>query len=87
LVYELNSFVIKAKTRKTKINFRGEAPVTTISLQEEGACISEKWLVNYDKGKGKKGKSDPATCRGGAWGERRYSSYSFLTSALDGGEW
>jgi hypothetical protein len=23
----------------------------------------------------------------GAWGERRYSSYSFLTSALDGGEW
>jgi hypothetical protein len=31
--------------------------------------------------------SDPATCHGGAWGERRYSSYSFLTSALDGGEW
>jgi hypothetical protein len=24
---------------------------------------------------------------GGAWGERRHSSYSFLTSALDGGEW
>jgi hypothetical protein len=23
----------------------------------------------------------------GAWGERRYGSYSFLTSALDGGEW
>jgi hypothetical protein len=23
----------------------------------------------------------------GAWGERRYSSYSFSTSALDGGEW
>jgi hypothetical protein len=23
----------------------------------------------------------------GAWGERRYSSYSFLTSALDRGEW
>jgi hypothetical protein len=32
-----------------------------------------------------------ATCfltrHGGAWGERRYSSYSYLTSALDGGEW
>jgi hypothetical protein len=28
-----------------------------------------------------------ATRHGGAWGERRYSSYSFLTSALDGGEW
>jgi hypothetical protein len=24
---------------------------------------------------------------GGAWVERRYSSYSFLNSALDGGEW
>jgi hypothetical protein len=24
---------------------------------------------------------------GGVWGERRYSSYSFSTSALDGGEW
>jgi hypothetical protein len=22
-----------------------------------------------------------------AWGERRYSSYLFLTSALEGGEW
>jgi hypothetical protein len=26
-----------------------------------------------------------ATLHGGAWGERRYSSYSFTTSALDGG--
>jgi hypothetical protein len=32
-------------------------------------------------------KSSPATRHGGAWAERRYSSYSFLTSALDGGEW
>jgi hypothetical protein len=28
-----------------------------------------------------------ATRHGGAWGERRYSSCSFSTSALDGGEW
>jgi hypothetical protein len=28
--------------------------------------------------------SSPSTCHGGAWGERRYSSYSFTTSALDG---
>jgi hypothetical protein len=34
-----------------------------------------------------KKQSSNATCHGGAWGERRYSSYSFLTSALDGGEW
>jgi hypothetical protein len=32
-------------------------------------------------------QSSTATCHGGAWGERRYSSYSFLTLALDGGEW
>jgi hypothetical protein len=32
-------------------------------------------------------KSSPATRNGGAWGERKYSSYSFSTSALDGGEW
>jgi hypothetical protein len=29
----------------------------------------------------------PATRHGDAWGERRYSSYSFSTSVLDGGEW
>jgi hypothetical protein len=31
-------------------------------------------------------KSSPATCHGGAWGERSYSFYSFLTSALERGE-
>jgi hypothetical protein len=31
--------------------------------------------------------SRPATRHGGAWGERKYSSYSFTISALDGGEW
>jgi hypothetical protein len=35
----------KAKTRKTKINFREEAPGTTIGLREEGARIGENWLV------------------------------------------
>jgi hypothetical protein len=37
--------------------------------------------------KAKKKQSSPATRPDGAWGERRYSSYSFLTSALDGDEW
>jgi hypothetical protein len=27
------------------------------------------------------------TTNGGAWGERKYRSYSFSSSALDGGEW
>jgi hypothetical protein len=31
--------------------------------------------------------SCPTTCHEGAWGEKMYSSYPFLTSALDGGEW
>jgi hypothetical protein len=31
-----------------------------------------------------KKQSSPATRYGGAWGEKNYSSYSFLTSALDG---
>jgi hypothetical protein len=34
-----------------------------------------------------KQKSSPATRHEGAWGERRYRSYSFTTSAIDGGEW
>jgi hypothetical protein len=34
-----------------------------------------------------KSKGCPATHHGGAWGERRYSSYAFLTTALDGVEW
>jgi hypothetical protein len=33
------------------------------------------------------GKSSPATRHWGAWGERRYISYSFSTSVLHGGEW
>jgi hypothetical protein len=37
--------------------------------------------------KSKQKQSSPSTRHGGAWGERRYSSYSFSTSALDGGEW
>jgi hypothetical protein len=31
--------------------------------------------------------SIPATRHGGVLGERRYSSYLFTTSELDGGEW
>jgi hypothetical protein len=34
-----------------------------------------------------KKQSSPAPRHGGALGERRYSSHSLLTSALDGGEW
>jgi hypothetical protein len=41
------------------------------------------WIILHQLVK----KSSPVTRHGGAWGKRRYSSYSFTTSALDGGEW
>jgi hypothetical protein len=44
-----------------------------VLIQYSASFADEKW-------------SDPATRHGGAWGERRYGSYSFLTSALDRGE-
>jgi hypothetical protein len=34
-----------------------------------------------------KGKAGPQHTYGGAGGEMMYSSYSFMTLALDGGEW
>jgi hypothetical protein len=41
----------------------------------------------YRIGKGKKGKVVPLGSIEALLGERSYSSYSFLTSALEGGEW
>jgi hypothetical protein len=45
----------------------------------------ELWYQHGNTAIVKSKKSCPATRHGGAWGERRYSSYSFTTSALDGG--
>jgi hypothetical protein len=42
-----------------------------------------KWKINSDHDVK---VSRPATRHGGVWGGRRYNS-SFLTTALDGGEW
>jgi hypothetical protein len=50
------------------------------------AKYSELHDSNYSPNLVKK-KVCPATCHGGTWGERRYISYSYLTSALDLGEW
>jgi hypothetical protein len=36
---------------------------------------------------GAKSQSSPTTRHEGTWPERRYSSYSFLATALDGDEW
>jgi hypothetical protein len=58
----------------------------TVISAKRRYCILEKSCViqisHY-----KKKQSCPATRHGGRKGERRYSSYSYLISALDGGEW
>jgi hypothetical protein len=48
---------------------------------------SERLLGSPHMGKHLKSTAVPAICHGGTTGERTYSSYSFLTSTLDGGEW
>jgi hypothetical protein len=45
------------------------------------------WFSGYVKKKGKKAKAVPLHAMEALGGERRYSSYSFSTWALDGGEW
>jgi hypothetical protein len=55
------------------------------NMSSLSACYKK---YHHSHGNVKMGKySCLVTCHGGALGERRYSSYSFLTSALDGGEW
>jgi hypothetical protein len=61
-------------------------PKCKVLKQWHCETVAKLWLLLLIvKGKGK--VSCPATHHEGAWGERRYSSYSFLTLALDGGEW
>jgi hypothetical protein len=43
--------------------------------------------INYETYKIVKGKVVPLHAMVALGGEMRYSSYSYLTSALDGGEW
>jgi hypothetical protein len=62
-----------------------------ISLKETGNRKDPRYIricgINDSviSGEHCKSKAVPATRHGGTWGERRYSSYSYLTSALDGG--
>jgi hypothetical protein len=56
------------------------------NLKMEAFVLRKRWDLSTSLYCTKE-QSSPATRHGGAWGERRYSSYSFLTSALDGGEW
>jgi hypothetical protein len=50
-----------------------------------GNMIAKTQLINYLLNS--KAIKLSTTRHEGAWGERMYSSYSFKTSALDGGEW
>jgi hypothetical protein len=56
--------------------------ITTTSLSPEA---DESYHHPYIQSKTK--QSSPATRHVGAWVETGYSSYSLLTSAIDGGEW
>jgi hypothetical protein len=51
-----------------------------LSAFQHGLCSMELAQALFKK-------SGPFTRHGGALGDRRYSSYCFLTSALEGGEW
>jgi hypothetical protein len=54
------------------------------------AILSEHYEINNKKIKNIKHDHKVKLCCYMPWrrlGERRYSSYSFLTSAIDGGEW
>jgi hypothetical protein len=66
--------------------------INTMGIQEVGetrksnATISYKW-TKYVLCQGRKGKVALLCFIEAHLGDRRYSSYYFLTSALEGGEW
>jgi hypothetical protein len=58
----------------------------TFWVSSKQACLLKAFIDLKDYIQEQK-QSSPVTRHGDAWGERSYSSYSFTTSALDGGEW
>jgi hypothetical protein len=66
----------------TRTNIRALSGVRTHSLSVQAIKA-----YTSDPAASRQKQSSPATRHGGAWGERRYIFYSFLTSILDGGEW
>jgi hypothetical protein len=70
------------KLQKSEINFnlyphRLKAEIVHQSVTDSGYFLKEKYQI----------KSVPLHAMVALGGERKYSSYSFLTSALDKGEW
>jgi hypothetical protein len=60
---------------------KGEAWLRTKTARVVGSVSDSKYTVNV------KGKAVPLRSIEAHLGDRRYSSYCFLTSALEGGEW
>jgi hypothetical protein len=56
--------------------------ITEVYWPQNHSCLEKSPQPATARARNK--QSSPATCHRGAWGERRYSSYSFTTSALDG---
>jgi hypothetical protein len=59
------------------------SPLVTEHYNAQKTCTGGKNCFQPENKK----KNCPTTRHEGAWWERRYSLYSFSTSALDGGEW
>jgi hypothetical protein len=69
--------LLGGRTKRTVRNFISWALSKILGWTDQGG-----W-----DGRSIKVKVKQSTRHGGAWRERRYSSYSFTTSALDRGEW
>jgi hypothetical protein len=86
-----HKFSILVKTQEYEFMkcLQGHHCNMTVSTNHEDLWHKKirRWNVFHEMGSKKAKQSSPATCHGGAWEEKKYSSYSFLTSALDGGEW
>jgi hypothetical protein len=92
----LKFFLAKARSYETKTSLMKKMSAfwdslvdtdrllpSVYSLIKEAKHRTSEMSVNFYQIR----KSGPVTRHWGALGERRYSSYSFLTSALEGGEW
>jgi hypothetical protein len=60
--------------------------LNTMAVNDKQTKVVDRAAV-IEMGVKEKDDSSPSTRHGGAWGERRYSSYSFTTSALGRGKW
>jgi hypothetical protein len=88
-ILSYNSFIWMAYTNGTEGYLFPTWSNTTFKLSSDELIKGAIHLYHVGQGlaQGKKGKGVQLHAMEALGGERRYSSYSYLTSALDGGEW